>query len=60
MLLARGYTNQRIAAELRASRADAETAVARVLAKLGVRTRSQVAAWIVDRQPGEVTARALR
>lgn len=57
MLLARGYTNQRIAAELRASRAEAESAVARVLAKLGVRTRSQVAAWIVDRQPVEVAAR---
>ena len=59
MLLARGYTNQRIAAELRASRADAEAAVARVLAKLGVRTRSQVAAWIVDRPPGEGVAHSL-
>ena len=48
-LVARGLTDARIAAELEASTAQASRLVKRVLRKLGVESRSQVASWVVDR-----------
>ena len=43
--LARGYSNQEIASELFIAVRTAEGHVANVLTKLGLRSRSQVAAW---------------
>lgn len=47
VLLARGYTDQRIATELGTSRARAQSSVAQLLAKLGVARRSQVVSWVL-------------
>lgn len=49
MLLSRGLTDAAIARELKISIPRATGSVRRVLDKLGVRTRSQVASWAVDR-----------
>ncbi len=48
-LLARGFTDTRIAAEVGVSTRQASAATARLKAKLGVSRRSQVAAWAVQR-----------
>jgi predicted ATPase/DNA-binding CsgD family transcriptional regulator len=47
-LIARGYTNQHIAEALVISERTAEGHVARILAKLGLDTRSSVAVWAVQ------------
>lgn len=49
-LLARGLSNRQIAAELVISVATARVHVDHILAKLGVHSRLQVAAWAVRRQ----------
>jgi len=49
-LVARGLTNTQIAARLHVSRATVSTHVAHVLAKLGFRSRAQVAAWVTRRE----------
>jgi non-specific serine/threonine protein kinase len=46
-LLARGYTNRQIAAELVITEGSAHLHVVRLLSKLGFHTRAQVAAWAV-------------
>jgi non-specific serine/threonine protein kinase len=45
-LIARGYTNPRIARELTIARPTVATHVAHILAKLHFRSRAQVAAWV--------------
>lgn len=50
LLVARGYTDPRIASELGVTVTAASRRVARVLDKLGVRTRAQLATWVVQRQ----------
>jgi DNA-binding CsgD family transcriptional regulator len=49
-LLARGYTNRQIAAELVISGRTADGHVAHILAKLGLATRAQAAVWAVEHQ----------
>jgi len=53
LLVAQGYTDQRIARDLSVPVKGAERLVMAVLDRLGVRTRSQVASWVVARQPAE-------
>jgi non-specific serine/threonine protein kinase len=48
-LLARGLSNRAIAAELVISQRTVDGHVERILAKLGFRTRAQVAAWVATR-----------
>jgi non-specific serine/threonine protein kinase len=48
-LLARGLTNRQIAAELVIAERTASTHVAHILSKLGFSTRTQIAAWVVER-----------
>ena len=50
-LIARGYTNRRIAAALVVAETTAERHVANILAKLGAHARSQVAAWAATHLP---------
>ena len=45
-LIARGYTNARIARELTIARTTVSTHVAHILAKLHFRSRAQVGAWV--------------
>ncbi|MGI8878124.1 MAG: hypothetical protein ACR2G8_05865, partial [Candidatus Limnocylindria bacterium] len=52
MLVSRGHTNDRIAAELGVTVDDAEDLVAAVLRKLGVASRAQVASWVLQREEG--------
>ena len=47
-LVARGYTNRQIAETLIISERTADGHVARILAKLGLATRSQAAVWAVE------------
>jgi DNA-binding NarL/FixJ family response regulator len=47
-LLALGLSNRQIADELVISTATVERHVANMLAKLGYRSRTQIAAWVVD------------
>ena len=49
-LLALGFTNADIASRLNVSPATISSHVARILAKLGFRSRTQVAAWVVARR----------
>jgi DNA-binding NarL/FixJ family response regulator len=48
-LIASGYSNKAIGAELYISPATAARHVANILAKLGFTSRSQVAVWAADR-----------
>jgi non-specific serine/threonine protein kinase len=48
-LVARGLTNREIAAELVIAERTADTHVSNLLGKLGVKTRSQIATWAVER-----------
>jgi DNA-binding NarL/FixJ family response regulator len=48
-LVARGLTNRQIAADLSISERTVSTHLTRVLGKLGFTTRSQAAAWVVER-----------
>lgn len=47
-LLLRGLSNRHIAEELVISERTAETHVCRILSKLGLDSRAQIAAWIID------------
>ncbi len=51
-LLARGCTNRQIAEALEVSERTAEWYVARIRAKLGLATRTQVAIWATQRRMG--------
>ena len=51
-LIARGYTNRQIAADLVIAERTAETHVEHILAKLGLSSRSQVVAWAIERGLG--------
>ena len=48
-LIATGYSNKAIAEELSISPTTAARHVANILAKLGFRSRTQIAAWVADR-----------
>jgi non-specific serine/threonine protein kinase len=50
LLVARGLTNRQIASELSVSRNTANNHVARILRKLGLRSRAQIAAWVTERR----------
>jgi predicted ATPase/DNA-binding CsgD family transcriptional regulator len=52
-LIAAGHSNKDIAAELSVSPATAARHVASILAKLGFRSRAQIAAWVADQQRQE-------
>jgi non-specific serine/threonine protein kinase len=47
-LLARGYSNRQIAGELVITEGSAHMQVVRLLNKLGLHSRAQIAAWAVD------------
>lgn len=49
VLISRGLTNRQIADELIISERTADTHVQNILAKLGLATRAQVAAWVIER-----------
>jgi non-specific serine/threonine protein kinase len=49
-LLAMGFTNAAIGQHLKISQATVSSHVAHILAKLGFRSRAQVAAWVVGRR----------
>lgn len=48
-LIAQGYTNRQIADHLRISERTADTHVQNILNRLGLVSRAQVAAWVVER-----------
>jgi non-specific serine/threonine protein kinase len=50
LLVGRGLTNRRIAKELSISERTAENHVGRILKKLGLHSRAQVAAWATARR----------
>ena len=50
LLVARGLTNRQIASELSVSRSTANNHVARILRKLELRSRAQIAAWVTERR----------
>jgi predicted ATPase/DNA-binding SARP family transcriptional activator/DNA-binding CsgD family transcriptional regulator len=50
LLVTRGLTNRQIASELSVSRSTANNHVARILRKLGLRSRAQIAAWVTERR----------
>jgi DNA-binding CsgD family transcriptional regulator len=50
LLVARGLTNRQIASELSVSRNTANNHGARILRKLGLRSRAQIAAWVTERR----------
>lgn len=50
VLVAQGLTNRRIATELRLSEHTVATHVAKILKKLGLRSRVQIAAWVTADQ----------
>jgi len=49
-LIARGYANRQIARELVVSERTVDTHVSHILRKLELTSRSQIAAWVVERQ----------
>jgi DNA-binding NarL/FixJ family response regulator len=51
-LVARGWSNRQIAAELVITERSAESHVERIRARLGFRSRSQIAAWYAATSPG--------
>jgi predicted ATPase/DNA-binding NarL/FixJ family response regulator len=55
-LVAGGLSNRQIAARLVISQRTAETHVEHILVKLGFSSRSQIAAWTVDRARSDATA----
>jgi non-specific serine/threonine protein kinase len=50
LLVARGYTNRKIARELVISEETATVHVKHILHKLQFASRSQIAAWVVDQR----------
>ena len=57
-LLLRGMSNRQIAEELVITERTAETHVCRILSKLGLDSRAQIAAWVIDNGLLETRARA--
>jgi non-specific serine/threonine protein kinase len=55
-LIARGYTNRRIAGALVVVEATAERHVANIMAKLGAHARTEIAAWAAGHLPAEDAA----
>jgi non-specific serine/threonine protein kinase len=51
VLVGRGYTNRRIADELGITERTVETHVSKVLRKLGLGSRTQIAAWAIEQGP---------
>jgi DNA-binding NarL/FixJ family response regulator len=51
LLVGRGLTNRQIAEELSISSNTANNHVAKILRKLGLRSRAQIAAWVTQRRP---------
>jgi DNA-binding NarL/FixJ family response regulator len=49
-LVARGLTNRQIASELSISEHTVATHVSKIMRKLGLSSRSQLAAWVADQQ----------
>lgn len=54
LLLARGHSSREIAAELVVAEKTVATHVDRILGKLGVQRRGQVAAWVAEHVTGPV------
>jgi DNA-binding NarL/FixJ family response regulator len=52
-LLLRGMSNRQIAEELVITERTAETHVCRILSKLGLGSRAQIAAWVMDHTPAD-------
>ncbi len=50
LLVRRGLTNRQIAQELSISASTANNHVAKILKKLGLRSRAQIAAWVTQRR----------
>ena len=50
-LIGRGYTNRRIATELAITERTVENHVSNILHKLELRSRTQIATWIVQHLP---------
>jgi DNA-binding NarL/FixJ family response regulator len=50
-LVARGLSNRQVARELSISERTAANHVAKILRKLGLRSRVQIASWVAQRQP---------
>jgi len=50
-LVARGFTNRQVAQELSISERTAANHVAKILRKLGLSSRTQIASWATQRQP---------
>ena len=50
MLIARGHFNRQIADDLVVSERTVDTHVSHILRKLGLVSRTQIAAWVVERQ----------
>ena len=50
LLVARGFTNREIASELSVSGSTANNHVARIWRKFGLRSRTQIAAWVAERR----------
>jgi DNA-binding NarL/FixJ family response regulator len=50
-LIARARTNRRIAEQLGISERTVDTHVRHILQKLGLASRVQIAAWVIQRQP---------
>lgn len=53
--LARGRRNQEIAARLHVTEHTVKFHVANILAKLGMSSRAQVVAWVLERTPDDTT-----
>jgi DNA-binding NarL/FixJ family response regulator len=51
VLVARGHFNRQIADDLVVSERTVDTHVSHILRKLGLVSRAQIAAWVVERQP---------
>jgi DNA-binding NarL/FixJ family response regulator len=50
-LIARAWSNRRIAADLGISERTVDTHVSHILRKLGLVSRVEIAAWVIERQP---------
>ena len=51
VLVARGFTNRRIASELTISERTVETHIGKILKKLGLSSRTQLATWVIQHWP---------
>ncbi len=57
VLIGQGFTNRRIAEELGITERTVEVHVSKALKKLGLRSRTQIATWIMRQGPGGVENR---